>query len=123
MSLSRAAYLFLQHLTMAAGLSFALLATGEYLIPGFASPFIDVVHFGLVVLALVVATVFCRPRDMEPTGVAGRVFQGFALLAAAMAGGILLWAKLDISNANDLGLLAVYGILCVIGIIATVRKL
>lgn len=123
MSLRHTAYLFFLHTTLALGCVLGVLVVGEYLVSGFATPFIDVVHMAMVVCACTIACVFLYSTDFHSPSMLSLFLQGLSIFIACIIGGILLWAHLDMSTVRDQILFAVYGILSIFGLVATLRNI
>lgn len=121
MSIRQTAYLFFLHTTLALGCTFGIVAVGEYLVPGFATPFIDVVHMALVLCACTIACVFLYSEDFQQSSNFSLFVQGMIIFIGCSIGGILLWAHLDMSFVKNQILFAVYCILSILGLVATLR--
>ena len=119
MSLRRLLYLVLVNCTLALGFLFAVLGTGEYIVPAFATPFIDLVHLALLVLALDLGALILRPTELGPTRWWTKVWQGLMLLLACAMGGVLLWASTGQNGGTGLYLLGLYGVLSLVFLIVT----
>lgn len=123
MSLRHAAYLFFLHTTLALGCFFGIVSVGEYLVSGFASPFIDVVHMALVLCTCTIACIFLYSEDFQQSTNFSLFFQGLVIFIGCIVGGILLWAHLDMSMVKNQILFALYCILSVLGLVATLRDI
>ena len=118
--LKRIFYLFCVNTVLAFGFLLVVLIVGEYLIPNFATPFIDIVHGSLIVFLLCMVTVFfdagIYSRQVPP---ALRILQNVILICAVLTVTYILWAKSMNGSSSDEILIASFVILSFIFLYST----
>ena len=118
--LKRFFYLFCVNICLAFGFLLVVLIIGEYLIPNFATPFIDIVHGSLIVCLLCVVSVFLdRGIYSKRAPLIYSIMQSAILICGILAATYILWVKSVEGSSADEMLIASFVVLSFIFLYST----